>query len=74
MYKDQVYLEGAVLLLRKRKEIKFEELYAGKIAVEDLEKFNKRLRLVGMKLPWFLKDKEKYMKALDIIAKFNHIE
>ena len=73
MYKDQVYLEGAVMLLRQRKSINFEELYAGKLALEDIERHQKRLRTIGLKLPWFLQDKEKYSKALDRIAEFNKI-
>lgn len=74
MYKDQIYLEGAVLLLKNRKKINFEELYSGKIAFEDLERMQNRLRLKSLKLPWFMQNKEKYMKALDRIASFNHIE
>ena len=74
MYKDQVYLEGAVMILKKRKEINFEGLYSGKIALEDLERFQKKLRMMSLKLPWFLNDKEEYMKALDRISDFNHIQ
>ena len=73
MYKDQVYLEGAVMLLRNRKEINFDALYCGKMALEDLERFQKRLRMTSIKLPWFLNDQELYMKALDRIAEFNNI-
>ena len=73
MYKDQVYLEGAVMLLRKRNEINFDHLYSGKIALENLEKLNKVIKTVGMKLPWFLKNKKMYLKALDRIAEVNHI-
>eukprot|EP00826_Nyctotherus_ovalis_P057048 TRINITY_DN7793_c0_g2_i3.p1 TRINITY_DN7793_c0_g2~~TRINITY_DN7793_c0_g2_i3.p1 ORF type:complete len:130 (-),score=33.41 TRINITY_DN7793_c0_g2_i3:115-504(-) len=74
MYKDQAYLEGAVALLKRRKEIDFEDLYSGKIALEDLDRLQKHIRREGMKLPWFLKDKAKYMAALDRIAEANGIE
>jgi len=73
MYKDQAYLEGAVSILRRRNEINFEDLYSGKIALEDLNRLQKYIRKDGMKLPWFLKDKAKYMAALDRIAEVNNI-
>ena len=73
MYKDQVYLEGAVTILRKRKEIDFETLHSGKICLEDLEKVKRSIRNIGVKFPWFLANKEKYMKVLDKIAEVNNI-
>ncbi len=73
MYKDQAYLEGAVAILRRRHEINFEALYSGKIALEDLERLQRRVRTCGMRLPWFLREKEKYVRALDRIAEFNHL-
>jgi hypothetical protein len=73
MYKDQAYLEGAVSILRRRKEISFEDLYSGKIALEDLGRLQNFIRKDGIKLPWFLKDKAKYMAALDRIAEVNNI-
>jgi len=74
LYKDQIYLEGAVKLLRRRKEINFKQLYAGKISVDDIERLQKKMKLENLKFPWFLQDEEKYMKALDKIAYFNNIE
>ena len=38
LYKDQVYLEGAIKILRERKSIDFVALYTGKISVEDLKR------------------------------------
>jgi len=35
-YKDQVYLRGAVEILRHRRVINFEELYCGKLALQDI--------------------------------------
>ena len=36
LYKDQVYLEGAVQILRDRRNIDFAGLYCGMLALEDL--------------------------------------
>lgn len=38
LYKDQVYLEGAVNILRERHSIDFRSLYAGKISLDDLKR------------------------------------
>lgn len=38
LYKDQVYLEGAVKILRERKNIDFKLLYGGKLSLEDLKR------------------------------------
>jgi hypothetical protein len=40
MYKDQLYLIGAVEILRKRKQIDFVALHSGKINLEDLFRFS----------------------------------
>ena len=37
-YKDKVYFEGAVKILTCRKTIDFDDLYAGKISVDDIKK------------------------------------
>ena len=73
LYKDQIYLEGAVQILQQRKDINFSALYAGKISLEDLERLHKRLRTMSLKLPWFLQDPAEYLRALDTIAEFNSI-
>lgn len=38
LYKDQVYLEGAVQLLKNRKTIDFKTLYCGKLNLSDLKR------------------------------------
>lgn len=38
LYKDQVYLEGAIDILKNRKVIDFKTLYCGKINLIDLKK------------------------------------
>eukprot|EP00826_Nyctotherus_ovalis_P042100 TRINITY_DN4297_c0_g2_i1.p1 TRINITY_DN4297_c0_g2~~TRINITY_DN4297_c0_g2_i1.p1 ORF type:complete len:507 (-),score=120.35 TRINITY_DN4297_c0_g2_i1:51-1571(-) len=73
LYKDQIYLEGAVKILRKRKEIDFKLLYAGKIAIDDVERMQKKIKTADLKFPWFLKDEQAYLNALDKIAEFNGI-
>lgn len=73
LYKDQIYLEGAVNILRRRKEINFQALYSGKIALEDLDRMQKKLRTMSLKFPWFFQDLGEYSRALDIIAEFNAI-
>ncbi len=38
LYKDQVYLEGAIKILKNRKDLNFKLLYCGKINIEDLKR------------------------------------
>ena len=73
LYKDQIYFEGAMKILKKRREINFKSLYSGKISLDDLERMQKKLRTICLKLPWFMQNIEEYVHALDIIAKFNGI-
>lgn len=75
LYKDQCYLEGAVMFLQNRHEIDIIGLFTGKISLEDLmkPKIQKVLNKESIKLPPFMKDMDRYMAALDIIAKTNHI-
>ena len=42
MYKDQVYLKGAVEILINRNNIDFVGLYAGKISLKDYHKLEER--------------------------------
>jgi hypothetical protein len=77
LYKDQVYLEGAINLLKERKTLDFEGFYCGKLSLEDLKKpfIAKRLKKENLLLPPFmLNNMDEYMKALDYIAKTNHIK
>ena len=73
MYKDQVYFKGAVEILMKRKEIDFELLYGAKINFKDYKRLKDHIFRSRIKLPYFLKDIEKYHQALDRIAKVNFI-
>lgn len=75
LYKDQCYLEGAVNFLQNRHNIDIIGLFTGKISLEDLmkPKIQKVLNKESIKLPPFMKDMERYMAALDIIARTNHI-
>ena len=75
LYKDQCYLEGAVSFLQNRHTIDIIGLFTGKISLEDLAKpkIQKVLNKESIKLPPFVKDMDKYMNALDVIARTNHI-
>ena len=76
LYKDQVYLEGAVAVLRERRSIDFKLLYCGKLLLEDIKKpfIMKRAKLDTLVLPPFMENMDLYMKALDVIAKTNFID
>lgn len=75
-YKDQVYLAGAIKILKARWKIDFKELYAGKIALEDYFRDDVRaaLKTENLILPEFMKDMTNYRLALDNIAKVNGID
>lgn len=75
LYKDQVYLEGAIQILRDRHNIDFISLYCGKLSLEDLKRPNieKRIKRDEILLPTFMKNMDEYKKALEIIAKINCI-
>ena len=76
LYKDQCYLEGAVNFLKARHSIDIIGLFTGKISLDDLRKpkIQKVLNKEGIKLPDFVSDMPKYMSALDVIARTNHID
>jgi len=76
MYKDQVYLRGAIEILKKRKKLDFILLHSGKINVKDLQRLTKMgvIRQDGWKLPTFLKDLEQYKAGLNYIAEANFID
>jgi len=38
LYKDQVYLEGAIKVLQQRKTLNFKGLLCGKISLEDINR------------------------------------
>jgi hypothetical protein len=77
LYKDQVYLEGAIPILRERASIDFIALYCGKLSLEDLKRpqIEKRIKKDnGLIFPSFMTNMEEYNKTLDIIAKQNFID
>lgn len=75
LYKDQVYLEGAIQILRERHNIDFIGLYCGKLSLDDLKRPNieKRVKKEEILLPSFMQNMEEYKKALETIAKINCI-
>ena len=76
LYKDQVYLEGAVKILKERRNINFHALISGKISLEDLSRpfLMKIIKLENLIIPPFMKDMKKFMKGLDRLAKINFID
>jgi len=76
LYKDQVYLEGAVKILSKRHYLNFKALLCGKISLQDLarEDIFSILKYEGQLLPPFMEDMDEYLRCLDVIAATNHIE
>ena len=76
LYKDQVYLEGAINILKERKNIDFVGLYTGKLSLEDLGRsvIEKRLKTENILLPPFMESLSQYKAALDEIARWNHVD
>lgn len=76
LYKDKVYFEGAVKILQRRRQIDLQALFAGKISVDDVSRPDilSKIDREQMILPYFVKDIELFMKALDRIAAVNFIE
>ncbi len=64
MFKDQVYLIGAVEILKRRKFIDFYDLYSGKLNLEDLSKVQEMniIQKQGLIFPGFIKDIDWYKK------------
>lgn len=70
--KDQVYLEGALQLLKNRKTIDFQMLVRlGKIAWEDIEKLEAIADLENTRIPFFMEDIKHYHSCLDKIVEAN---
>ena len=76
LYKDQVYLEGAVKILSLRSHLDFKRLLCGKISLTDYHRpeIVDILNYEGQILPPFMEDMELYLACLDEIAECNHIE
>jgi hypothetical protein len=76
LYKDQVYLEGALKLLEKRNEVDWHAFYSAKLNIEDLHRprLMKKLVKKELVLPKFVEDVDEYKRCLDVIAKHNFID
>ncbi len=74
-YKDKVYFEGAVEILKQRQHIDWELLFSGKLALEDLSKPEVVAQAVtaGLKFPPFLRNLPQYLRVLDHIATTNFL-
>ncbi|XP_043563251.1 uncharacterized protein KIAA0895-like isoform X1 [Chiloscyllium plagiosum] len=70
--KDQVYLDGVLLLLRYRKTIDFKMLAAlGKVSFEDVEHLKKCAILQNTRIPHFMRDQARYLDQLHHITAVN---
>lgn len=75
MFKDQVYLRGAIEIIKHRNEIDFVALFSGKIGLSDYFRLQKHDQIEhrGLVLPYFLHDIDSYKAALNKIAEVNMI-
>ncbi|XP_055504654.1 microtubule-associated tyrosine carboxypeptidase 1-like isoform X2 [Leucoraja erinacea] len=70
--KDQVYLDGVLMLLRYRKTIDFKMLAAlGKVSFEDVEHLKKSATLQRTRIPHFMRDQGRYLEQLHHITAVN---
>lgn len=70
--KDQVYLDGALQLLKHRRHIDFQLLIRlGKIAWQDIDILRPYAELQDTQVPFFMEDMTAYRKHLDRIAEAN---
>ena len=72
--KDQVYLEGLLQLLKRRRILDFHLLVRlGKVSFEDVdrESVTEIAQLSNTRIPWFMEDLTVYHRQLDHIAHTN---
>ena len=74
--KDQVYLTGALNILKNRKNIDFQALMKlGKVSFEDVDKLKKEgsgdMKHESLRLPSFMQNMKFYKNRLDVIMKSN---
>jgi hypothetical protein len=71
-----VYLIGVLKVLKYRKKLNFIDLHAGKITVKDCIRLGEKglINRDKIMVPYFLKNMDAYMMALDRIAETNLIE
>jgi hypothetical protein len=76
LYKDQVYLEGSIGILKERHTLDFHALCCGKISIQIMKQLAeaKKLKKDCIKIPPFMRNLEEYLRALDRIAKVNFID
>lgn len=76
LYKDQVYLEGAVKVLKMRNKLNFKALLCGKISLDDYHRdaIYTIINYEGVQYPPFMEDMDEYLRCLDVIGLTNHIE
>ncbi|CAD8186550.1 unnamed protein product [Paramecium octaurelia] len=75
MYKDQVYLTGAIKILKYRGKLNFIHLHSGKITIKDCIRLGEigQIYTKNIYIPPFLQELEQYKKGLDKIAQQNFI-
>ena len=75
MYKDQIYLTGAIKVFKQINKLNFINLHSGKISVKDCIKLTEKgsINTNNILIPYFLRDIHLYYKALNRIAKCNFI-
>ncbi|XP_033752755.1 uncharacterized protein KIAA0895-like [Pecten maximus] len=70
--KDQVYLSGALQILKYRRQIDFPMMMRlGKVAYQDVDRLKGYADLEGTRVPTFMEDRTSYIKHLDRIAEAN---
>ena len=71
MYKDQIYLRGAISVLKYRKSADMVLMHCGKLTIKDCIRLRDRgiFNTDKCKFPYFLKDYNQYMSALNCISK-----
>ena len=70
--KDQVYLEGALQLLKRRRCLDFHLLVRlGKVAHGDIERLVEHFQVEGTRIPSFMEDLPLYRQQLNHIADSN---
>ncbi|XP_039256535.2 microtubule-associated tyrosine carboxypeptidase 1-like [Styela clava] len=73
--KDQVYLNGILALLQRRKTLDFHMLCTlGKVSHEDIGKLRENCNKEGTKIPTFMKDIDEYRRRLDYIVNMNGLD
>jgi hypothetical protein len=70
--KDQVYLDGALQLLKRRRTLDFHLLVRlGKVAHGDIDRLLDHATLEDTRIPSFMNDLSEYRKQLNHIAETN---